>query len=54
MTTGLFLLRAVQLGLSLDELDGLEYGLVLDMMTEADNDGCDYKEIANQEDMDRF
>lgn len=54
MTTGLFLLRAVQIGLHLDDLDGLEYGVVLDMMIEADNDDYKYKEIANQEDYDRF
>lgn len=54
MTTGLFLLRAVQMGLNLDDLDGLEYGLVLDMMVEADNDDFEYNEIANQDDFDRF
>ena len=54
MTTGLFLLRAVQMGLNLDDLDGLEYGVVLDMMIEAANDEYKYKEIANQDDYNRF
>lgn len=54
MTTGLFLLRAVQMGLSVSDLDGLEYGTVLDMMIEAANDGCTYRQVATQEDFDRF
>lgn len=54
MTLGLFLLRAVQLGLSLDDLDGLEYGMVVDMMTESSNDECAYDYVATQEDFDRF
>lgn len=54
MTTGLFLLRAVQMGLDLDDLDGLEYGTVIDMMTESSNDDCDYKVVASQEDFDAF
>lgn len=54
MTTGLFLLRAVQMGLDLDDLDGLEYGTVIDMMTESSNDDCDYNVVASQEDFDAF
>lgn len=54
MTTGLFLLRAAQMGLNLDDLDGLEYGTIIDMMTESSNDGCDYKVVASQEDFDAF
>lgn len=54
MTTGLLLLRAVQMGLSMDDLDGLEYGTVIDMMIEAGNDDCKYAELATQEDFDRF
>lgn len=54
MTTALFVLRAVQMGLSLDDLDGLEYGAVLDMMTESSNDECEYDSIATQEDFDKF
>lgn len=54
MTLGLFLLRAVQMGLSMDDLDGLEYGIVLDMMTESSNDDYPYKTVATQEDFDRF
>lgn len=54
MTTGLFVLRAVQMGLSLDDLDGLEYGAVLDMMTESSNDDIHYSQMATQEDFDKF
>lgn len=54
MTTGVFLLRAVQMGLSMDDLDSLEYGTVVDMMIESGNDDCHYAELATQEDFDRF
>jgi hypothetical protein len=54
LTTALFVLRAVQLGLSLDDLDGMEYGTVIDLMTEAANDSCEYKELASQDDFDKF
>lgn len=48
------MLRAVQVGLSLIDLYDLEYGEVLDIITEASNDDCDYKEVASQDDFDRF
>lgn len=54
MTTALFLLRCVQLGLSMEDLDDLTVGMVNDMMTERSNDGYDWKEVATQDDMDRF
>lgn len=54
MTTALFVLRAVQMGLNVADLDSLEYGVVMDMMTEAANDDCDYRTVATQEDFDRF
>lgn len=54
MTTALYLLRCVQLGISIPELDFLEYGEVLDMMTESANDNYKYKQVANQSDFDRF
>ena len=52
--TPLFLLRAVQLGLSMSDLDLLTIGMVNDMITESANDGCEYNELATQEDFDRF
>ena len=48
------MLRAVQIGLSLNDLFELEYGEVLDMITEANNDNYEYKEVASQADFDRF
>ena len=54
MTTPLFMLRAVQLGISIADLDLLTIGLVIDMYTESANDHQDYDEMATQEDMDRF
>lgn len=54
MTLGLFLLRAVQMGLSIPDLDGLEYGTVIDMMTESSNDGEEYDILPTQEDFDAF
>ena len=54
MTTPLFLLRCVQLGLSLSELDLLTIGMVNDMYAESSNDDYKYQEIATQEDFDAF
>ena len=51
MTTPLFLLRCVQIGLSLSELDLLTIGVVNDMFTEREND--EYK-LADQSDFDKF
>lgn len=54
MTTGLYLLRCKELGLSLDDLEEIEYGLVEDMFTEKNNDSYDYPYKATQEDFDKF
>lgn len=40
--------------LTLDDLDSLEYGFVLDMMTESGNDDYLYQPVADQSDFDRF
>lgn len=54
MTTPLFLLRTVQMGLSLGEMDLLSIGMVNDMFVEQGNDDYPYREIATQEDFDKF
>lgn len=54
MTTPLFLLRAVELGLSISDLDLITIGLVNDMFTEKNNDDFKYKEVATQDDFDKF
>ena len=45
------MLRCLDLGLSLSDLDLLTIGMVYDMITEKSNDDCDYDEIGTQEDM---
>lgn len=54
MNTAIFALRAKQIGLSLDELDRLDIGMVNDMYIEQMNDHEDYDQLATQEDFDRF
>lgn len=54
MTTPLFLLRCLQTGLSLRELDLLTIGMVNDLFIESLNDECDYDVIGTQEMMDAF
>lgn len=56
MTTPLFLLRCVQLGLSLRDLDLVTIGMVNDMYAESRNDEAKdaYKILASQADMDAF
>lgn len=54
MNTPLFLLRCVQLGISIRDLDLLTIGLVNDMYIESGNDEYTYPRLATQEEMDRF
>lgn len=54
MSTPLFILRAVQLGLSMADLDLLSIGLVNDLFIENSNDEYPYQQIATQENFDRF
>ena len=56
MTTPLLLLRAVQLGVHISEMDLLTIGTINDMYTEMQNDENQgaYSNLASQDDMDRF
>ena len=54
MTTALYLLRVVQCGISVRDLELLSIGMVFDMFTESGNDTVEYAEIATQEDIDRL
>ena len=54
MTTPLFFIRCVQLGLSIGELDLLTIGLVNDMYVESHNDEHKYVVVATQEDFEKF
>ena len=47
MTTPLFLLRCLEVGLSMSDLDLLTIGLVLDIWTERGNDDYKYGEADN-------
>ena len=42
------------MGLKMSDLEALDIGTVFDMMTEFDNDSCEYQELASQEDFDKF
>lgn len=54
MTAALFLLRCVELGISVQDLDLLDIGMINDMYVEKSNDSCEYAELATQEDMRNF
>ena len=55
MTTPLFLLRCLQIGLSLRDLDLLTIGMVTEIAIERANDDYDgYATLATQEDFDRW
>ena len=54
MTTGLFMLRCKELGFSVDELETVEFGLIMDMLTEQGNDNCEYLYKATQADFNKF
>lgn len=53
-TTGLYLLRCLEVGLRLEDLHQLDYGTVIDLMTERGNDHEEWDYVATQEDFDRF
>lgn len=54
MTTPLLLLRCVQLGIHISELDLLTIGTVMDMYCEMQRDEEPHAQLASQEDFDRF
>ena len=55
MTTPLFLLRCVQLGISIRDLDLLTIGIVNDMYAESSNDEYKgYEQLATLKDFDAF
>ena len=53
MTTP-FLLRCIEIGISIRDLDLLTIGMVMDIWTEKANDDVKYQQIATQEDFDKF
>lgn len=48
------MVRAKQMGITLEEMDNLEEGFITDMIIENGNDNCEYDQIANQKDFDQF
>ena len=54
MTTPMFLLRCVQLGLSIRDLDLLTIGMVTDLYVESRTDEPKYAEVATQKAFDQF
>ena len=57
MTTALFMLRCVQVGLSIRDLDLLTIGMVNEMFIESQNDDVAdkaYHRVATQQDFDVF
>lgn len=54
LTTGLFMLRCKELGFSVEELEQIDFGVVVDMMTEQGNDQYKYPYKATQKDFDNF
>ena len=48
MTTALFLLRCVEKGINISELDLLTIGMVLDIWTEKANVGVKYSKVIGQ------
>ena len=54
MTTPLFLLRCVQIGISLSDLDLLTIGMVNEIFIEKENDEATYEYVAQQSDFDHF
>lgn len=42
------------MGLSMQDLEELDMGMVIDMFTEKGNDSVDYPQVAGQADFDRF
>ena len=53
-STALFLLRCIQLGLSMDDLDKLTMGMIYDIMIERSNDEYEWPEEATLEDIMKF
>ena len=54
VNTALFMLRCVQCGISISDLELLSIGMVNDMFVEMKNDEYEYPIVATQEDIDRL
>lgn len=54
MTTPLYVLRCLQVGLHVTDLDMIDMGLAIDILSESANDDAEYPQKATQEDFDKF
>lgn len=54
MTSALFLLRAKQVGFSIDEVDMLTWGQVMDVIVESINDNYKYPKQGTAEDYNKL
>ena len=54
MNTAVWILRSKQIGLSMNELEEMDIGFVLDLFIESGNDDYKYPQMASQADIDRL
>lgn len=54
VSTALYLLRCVQIGLHMSDLEYLTMGAVFDLFAESANDDVEYNTVATQADFDKF
>ena len=54
MNTAVFMLRCKELGLSINELEEIDFGLVNDMLIEQGNDQYEYPSKATKKDFEKF
>lgn len=50
----MYFLRAKQIGLTVNELEEITMGIVMDMIVESGNDSFKYREVATQDDFNKF
>ena len=50
MTSALLILRSKQVGFTLDEVDSLTWGQLMDVITESSNDSYKYPKMGTSED----
>lgn len=54
INTPLFILRCLQAGLTISDLEKLTFGMCMDIFTESNNDYVEYDQLATDEDIDNF
>ena len=54
MTSALIVLRAKQVGFSLDEMDSLSWGQLMDVITESANDNFKYPKKGTKSDFEKL